>query len=479
MAFESCEQVNTLFIQGQEHIERNLIKKKFVPANAYYGRMPSGSFPKNSGLTHRGHRLARQAPPDELNWRRVEQDVCNTNACDFDPDVIHNGSDSYNWSLVAMDLRTDWICLDSLVFNEFPEEEIDHMEMSLQNINRNVFEEFGRSRWTDNAENKIVGVIPTGGIPDPDTKCDNVSLNGGWIFERYANGEVNPNRVRVQLASDDAARISELTNDLLEQTVIRLQYEEAAYIADSVQLYDLVVPDLRTSLQLAKDEDEQGGFYKSLGGYQASDLDRELGVQRVVGNFAHRYDRYAMKFYPSATQPDAGAFDPADTATWLVLERVFPYRQEEAEIGVRHVVNEEYINAPFAITNAFIRDVVRIETLSKPSSYGSATKAMNVPDFTPDAKFIWKNPDWDCNVKRNKGFWLACYELAAHPRMTELGHSWLHRIDTRIHLIENPCATTSATCYDPVSPYCCDAVEGAEQCTGGENRVQGTRRTYS
>lgn len=474
MAFESCEQINTLFIQGQEHIERNLIKKKFLPSNAYYGRVANGTFPKRSGLTHRGHRLGRQAPPDEMQWRKIEQDVCNTNACDFDPQIIHNGSDTYNWSLLAFDLRTDWLCLDSLLFNEFPEEEIDHMEMSLQSINRYVYEEFARSRYTNLSEHKYVGLIPSGG--QADDFCTNEAVDAGWVFESYANGEVNPNRVRVRLASDEAGRISALSNDLLEQTVIRLQYEEASYIADGVLLYDLVLPDLRSSIQLAREEDEAGNFYKSRGGYQASDLDRDLGVQRVVGNFAHRYDRYAAKYYPAAAadQPEAAAFDETDPTTWLLLIRVQPYRQTAAEIGVKHVINDDYLNAPFAISNVFVKDVFRIESLPVEGGYGSAQRGM----ASPEGRFEWRNPDWDCNLLRNKGFWLARYHVAAHPRMTELGHSFLHRIDNRVRLVEVPCDLGEAQCYDPVSPYCCDGLQGAEQCDGGENRVQSTKSAY-
>lgn len=476
MAFESCEQINTLFIQGQEYIERNLIKKKFIPMNAYYGKVPSGSFPTRSGLTHRGHRLARQAPPQDMQWRKVEQDVCNTNACDFDPQIINNGSDTYNWSLVAFDLRTDWLCLDSLLFNEFPEEEISHMENSLSSINRYIYEEFARSRYVHLCQNKLIGLLPDGGLPDPDDMCANVSMNGAFMFELFANGEPNPARVRVRLPSDKADRIASLSNDLLEQTVLRLQYEDSSYIASGVLLYDLVLPDLRSSLQLARDEDEQGNFYKSRGGYQSSDLDRDLGVQRVVGNFAHRYDMYAMKYYPApaADQPLAGSFADGDPTTWLLLYRVEPYMQVAAEIGVRHDINEEYINAPFAITTCFVRDVMRLESLPVESGYGTARRG----DANPEGRFLWRNPDWDCNVLRNKGFWLARYHLAAHPREVEFGHAWLHRIDNRISLNEVPCTTPEATCHDPVSPYCCDGIAGATQCDGGENRVQSSRDVY-
>lgn len=476
MAFESCEQVNTLFIQGREHIERNLIKKKFLPSNAYYGRAKQGTFPKKAGLTHRGHRLGRQAPPEEFQWRALVNDVCNTSACDFDPQVIHNGSDTYNWSLVAMDLRTDWLCLDGLVFNEFPEEEISHMEESLQNINRQIYEEFARSRYTNLAGQKILGRLPAAGLPDPDTFCGNDAINGGWVLETFANGEPNPARVRVCVASDQAARIAALSNDLLEQTVLRLQYEEEAYVADGVQLFDLVLPDLRSSIQLAREEDEAGNFYKSRGGYSASDLNRDLGIQRVVGNFAHRYDPYAAKYYPAAAadQPDAGDFLASDPTTWLLMIRVHPYVQVAAEIGVRHDINEDYVNAPFAISNVFIRDVFRIESHSPNDGYGSARRGA----ANPEGRFMWKNPDWECNVLRNKGFWLARYHLAAHPRRTELGHSWFHRIDNRVKMVEVPCATAEATCHDPVSPYCCAGVGGAESCLGGENRVQSSRDHY-
>ena len=482
MAFENCEQVNTLFIQGQQHINRNLIKKKFVPSNAYFGRVPSGTFPTHSGFTQRGHRLHRQAPPKCQEWRKLEQDVCNTNLCDFDPETVPlNGSETYYWFPVQLDYKTDWLCLDSLIFNEFPEEEIAHIENHLQNVNREVNEEFARTWYTHHSANKWVGLLPCdtsleGASGDACNQvlcgCNTESLNYAWQFETYDNGTPNSCRLRVQLPHDQLYRISAMSLDLLDEAIIQLQLD-GDYIMDSIQMFDLVVPDLKVSRQLQRQDDTINGGYKSTGGYRAGDLDRSLGVQKVINNYALRYDNRALKYVPAqiADQPLPAAFDAADPDTWALLIRVNPYIPSKKEIGIGFDPNPEWQYAPFAVSNIFQPRVGAIEDVPGTNGMGSARKVDPKGD---SGVFSWKNPDWTCNVKRNKGFWMASHRLAFHPREVELGHSFLHRLDHRLRLVEIGCDITTKLCEDEISPYCCSGVQLDTECSEGvqENRVQ-------
>ena len=481
MPFTSCEQVNSLFIEGQQHIEKNLIKDKFVPTNAYYGRVPEGSFPTNSGLVQKGYRLARQAFPDDTRWRKLVQDGCDDNTCDFDPKVLPmNGSDSYEWYPVAMDLRTDWLCLDQFLYRQFPAEEIDHIEMGLRNINRYVNEEFTRAYYLNACQHKWVGILP------PDSAGASISGNDDclqllcgcdptvddtmWVFETFDDGLVNTNRLRVKMAANQLYRISALSLDQLDEAIIPLE-REGNYIMDSVQMFDLVVPDLKVSRQLQTQDDILNRGYRAAGGYAPEMLDRKLGVFRAVGNYALRRDPYAMRFAPANTadQPSAASFDPNDPTTWALLIRVHPFVQVKKTLGVGHDVNREYTRAPFAISCLFQSEVGRVERMPDTTGYGTARKE----DYRADGYFHWRNPDWQCNVKRNNGFWMACYRMAWHPRRTELGHAFLHRLDHRIKLVEVPCDIVTKLCNDPVSPYTCTGIAGTDE--NGANTVVSTR----
>lgn len=480
MPFTSCEQVNQLFIEGQQHIEQNLIKDKFVPFNAYYGRIPEGSFPTNSGMTQKGYRLARQAFPDDTRWRKLVQEGCEDNTCDFDPKVLPmNGSDSYEYYPVAMDLRTDWLCLDNFLYRQFPAEEIDHIEMGLRNINKYVQEEFSRGYYLNSAVHKWAGIlpVPTAGLPETSDEClkllcgcDPTVDDTMWVFETFGDGLVNTNRVRVKMPVNQLPRISALSLDQLDEAIIPLE-REGNYITTDIQMFDLVIPDLKVSRQLQQQDDIINRGYRSSGGFGPEALDRKLGIHRTVGNYALRRDPYAMRYAPAplVDQPANGSFDAEDPATWAILVRVFPFKQAKKSLGVGHDPNPEYTKAPFAISTLFQPEVGRIERMPDTMGTGSAVKV----DYRADGYFHWKNPDWQCNVKRNNGFWMSHYRMAWHPRRTELGHAFLHRLDHRIKLVEVPCDITTKACNDPVSPYTCTGIAGTDE--DGANTIVSTR----
>lgn len=468
MPFTACQQVNNLFIEGQQSLERNLIKLKFVPTNVYYGRMPEGNFPMNSGMTQKGFKLARQAYPDDVRWRKLQQEQCSDNTCAFDPTVIPmNGSDSYEWYPIAMDLRTDWLCLDSFLYREFPEEELAHVELGLQNINRYVNEEFARSAYLNALDHKWLGLLPPQATEYTDADCEKVLCGCDttvddtmWRFETYDDGLPNLSRMRVKMPYDQLYRISALSLDQLDEAVIPLE-RDGDYIQDSVQMFDMIIPDLKVSRQLQRQDDIINRGFRSTGGYDAGQLDRKLGIQRTVGNYALRRDPYAPRYAPAkvSDQPAVNSFDPEDPDTWALLIRVLPFKQEKKTLGVGHESNKEYNKAPFAISTFWQPQVGRIERLADTTGYGTARKV----DYRSEGYFHWRNPDWQCNIKRNNGFWMACYRMAWHPRRTDLGHAFLHRLDHRIKLESVDCDLLSKACDDKVSPYTCTGIAGTDE----------------
>ena len=478
MPFTSCAQVNNLFIEGQQYLERNLIKLKYKPTNVYYGRMPEGSFPMGSGMTQKGFKLARQAPPDEYAWRKLQQEQCTDNTCDFDPKVLPmNGSDTYEWYPVSMDLRTDWLCLDSFLFREFPEEELAHVELGLQNINQHVNEEFSRSWYLNSCDHKWLGLLPSQATEYNDAECEKILCGCDttvddtmWAFETFPDGLPNTSRLRVKMPYNQLYRISALSLGQLDEAIIPLE-REGDYIMDSVQMFDAIVPDLKISRQLQRQDDIINRGYRSVGGYDPGMLNPKLGVMTNVGNYAIRRDPYAARYAPAAIadQPVPANFSDSDIETWALLIRVFPFKQEKKTLGVGHEPNKEYTRAPFSISTFWQPQVGKVEKLADTQGYGTARKE----DYRAEGYFHWKNPDWQCNVKRNKGFWMACYRMAWHPRRTDLGHAFLHRLDHRIKLEAVDCDITTKLCDDPVSPYTCTGIAGTDQ--NGANVVTLTK----
>lgn len=488
MAFTDCEQINNMFIQAPEYIVPELLYEKFKPTNAWYGIVDEEEFVSNHGTTHTGKRLSRMTMPNPADddWRKIEVDVCATNACDFDPKIIQHGSDSYNWSIVQRDLRTDWYCLDGLQWEYFPEQEMSNIQANLNLMNTQVQEEFIRHRY-------LASVAPNnkwlmlGDASDPcATQCLSPQREA-WFFETVTeSGEPSPRFIRVGVSVANLSNIALLNNDMLNFALYERQYilNDMGWIQDMSGLYPLYLDSPITSNRLVQSADAAANFIVSLGGnsipgINGQSINNRLGlIQRTTANFMHKIDPYAMKFYPdTAFNEGLAAFDIADTSTWPRLFRVFPYLKEGATIGIRSILDPAYINAPFTISSIFHPEVGAVQRPRPSRGYGSA-----VNEAPPDAQFEWNNPPWQCNVKRSKGFFMGSWRMAWRPKFTEYGYAFLHRTENAIRYADvNACALPSVPyCPSEVLAYCCVTSTGLAPCAddaGGQNRVQDT--TYN
>lgn len=474
-----CKQLDLLFIESQQKVTDGLIARKMAPTNGYYGKIPDGeSFPLHSGTRIQGYSLARIGIPQGQGWRPVEDAICSTNACDFDPEVISHGSDDFFFSLVAKDMRTDWLCLASLALRAMPGKEIAHFEEGLRNINRHVQEEFRRSRYLLLGEHHLVHTVERAGADPGDlpvedyTACVDSSVDNGYLFEQRADGEMDENHIRVCVTPGDIDLISLLTLDMLDGARAPLQYDSDDRPVAGV-LYDALLCDPRVSNRLALEENELMGSAASYGGYSMLDLSQNFGTNRILRDYSCRNDIYAMRFYPDTAVNDTlsdGAFDENDPATWPRFVRVHPYKFVRAKIGVKAVINKDYLKAPFGISTLVSPRIMDVMSFPSTVSIGSAAV---VGGLGYDGTAQWQNPDWECNVNREKGFWKLRFRLAARPNYGNEGYSWFHRVSKNIKLRGDICPINEQVVPDDVTPYCYEGLGGDVDSGLGVNAAIG------
>lgn len=475
----SCEQIDATFIESEQKVSRSLLKKKMVPGNAYYGKIPDGgSFPLHSGTRIKGRRLGRVTVPDDQGWNPIKDQLCETSACDFNPELMHHGSSDYFFSVVQRDIRTDWLCLDSLAFRDFVEDEVGHLEDGLRDGSRYVHEEFRRSRYLLFCRNHNLAIIPpnganTGPVVDYQSCQGNEVIDGAWVFESRDSGEMDESHVRVcinPLATGYGAdgyygQIGELTMDMLDLAKAQLEYEDEGYLGDT-GLWDVLLAEQRMANRLVLQENALMGFAASnvQGGWNLLDLRQNYGTERVIRDYSLRTDRYAMKFFPDyvfnvALVAGLGyAFNAQDPATWPRFTRVYAYVPVKAQYaGVVFQRNPNFLRAPFGISTILNKRVMEVMSFPDTSGYGSATYG---DMFSWDGIAKWRNPDWECNVKRNKGFWMLNFRMAAKQAYDEEGYAWFHRINLGLALRGNTCVPNVPECTDEVTPYCFDAFGG-------------------
>lgn len=473
----ACRALNLAFFESQQKVSEGLIEKKFTPSNAYYGKIPDGErFPLRSGTQIKGQRLGRMAPPENLNFKPVVDDICNTNACDDEAQVVSNGGSEFVFSLVKFALKTDWLCLDSIALRDQPEAEVRHLEDGLRKISRYVHEEFRRSRFLHFTRNKMVTILPEDGdtgLPEAADveSCDgNEILNNGWLFEQSEDDEIDPRFVRVCVDPTKIGLVGALSMDNLDFAAERLGYEDEAYM-DNTGLFDVLLAGQRIGRQLVLDEDDILNNAVSQGGHNIVDLRQNFGTQKVIRNYSLRSDIHAMRFFPDVdfnTALLAGvgyAFDENDPNTWPRFVRVFPYRKiRGGSHGIDHVVNANYLKAPFGISTILNPRVMSVMSFPEVTGFGTARKGDSV---SYDGAARWLNPDWPCNEDRNKGFWKLHFRMAAKPNLDEEGYSWFHRLNNGTRLKGVTCAVPERVTYSEVTPYCYQGTSEDDESIGG------------
>lgn len=481
----NCEQLNTLFIEAQQQVTNDLISRKWNPTNGYYGKTNDGGrFPLNSGTTIKGYELGRVTIPQGQGWRPVEDALCATNACDFDPEVMHSGSDEYQFSLIATDVRTDWVCLASLALRAMPGKEIAKLEDGMRAANQRIQDELRRSRYLMLGLHKIVNTVdavtvdlPGGGtvdLPAEDYQsCTDNSLDNAYVFEQRANGEMDENHVRVCVLPSKISYISEMTPDMADSAKRLLQYDASEGAATVAKvLYDLLLPDGKISGRMAKMENAEMDNAATYGGYNMLDLRQGWGIERVIRDYATRQDVYGMRFFPD-TATNAGlddeSFDLNDPSTWPRFNRVHPYKYVKALIGVKAVPDPDYDKAPFGISTILNPRVMEVMSFPNTMSVGSGKV---VGGYGFDGTANWVNPDWECNLTREKGFWMMRFRAAIRPDYANEGFSWFHRLNHRMALRGNQCAIPTRVVPDDVTPYCYEGLGGSVNSGNGSNVVQ-------
>lgn len=472
MAILDCRQIDSFFKLSEQAMSAGLDAKKMIPSNAYYGKVPDGEqFPLHSGTNIKATRLGRIGIPDGTGWRPIEDEVCSSNACSFEPDVMHHGSDSFYFSLAQKDLRTDWFCLDSLAFREMPEDEMANLENGLQRASRYVHEEFRRSRQLNYCANKILTLVDrVTGDPEVLTETCEDPINNGWIFEKRSNGEMNENYIRVCCANADIDLIASTSLDSLDYASENLEYEDEG-LYSAMSMHDIILPSNRIVGKLALQENAlmTGGTSNFNAGVE---LRQTYGITHVIRNYGFRNDTHAMRFYPDVafnTALLAGggyAFDQNDPETWPRFTRVYPYKPVKMEYGISFERNPNYLKAPFGIAHLFTPRVMQVMSFPNVAGVGSAKK---FGGFGYDGTVEWQNPDWQCNVNRDKGFFKMRWRLAAKPRFTEEGYAWLVRIDRTNRINGVTCPIPEAACEDDVTPYCFEGMGGSVNSGLGTN----------
>ena len=453
ITFSSCQDVDTLFREARTYYNPFFIKKMAINS-IYYGRLETETWPLNTLPTMKAFRFGRGWYNPDQPWQEVQSGRCVQNADDFQFETIaHPGTESYTFSLFTKAMRTDWYQLTDFMYRLFPQEEMDHIMATNVNITKNVHEEFARSNWIGGAGHKWCPISNGQSLVSCVAEDDQMFIV--QPFEGTNEGSFNMGYVYVKLPASQLGNIGLLSLDTLDDVLINLQREDDAYRLDVSEaagrpLLEVIVPDARVLRQLWQYAKQSGGWWESVSDFDDKQLQYSLGIDRVIGNYAFCNDingvRLTVDWTYNASLP---TFNTNDPSTWPRLVRVLPYYPVTTELGCKYVQNPAYANADFGITNPWVNKAM-IKWIS-PSQSGIGEAQGMTQNYAGD--WEWKNPDWECNIKRDQGFFWNQFRMGMQFQDPTLMHSILHRLNTSRLIIPAPC--TLAPNYTPqYTPDC-------------------------
>lgn len=458
--FGSCEDVDTYFREGREYFNDTYVKK-LAQVSAWFTRVPSGTWPMNSGTSQRGFRFGRGFFDPAKPWRKIVSTRCATDSCDEAPDLIRRpGTESYTWDLLRKELETEWICVEDLMYRLVPQEEIMQFEASNAIVTRSVHEEFSRSQFIGTAAHKWAALV------DENSEYCGVSDDTMWFIDEFtADGQdgFNLQYVYVKCAVGDLDRLAFLGFDMLDDALVDLGDEDDAYRLDlrenGIEALDIIVPDPRTVRQMFQNAKSDLGYYGANTDFDPKLTQLRIGVNRVIGDYAFGYDNNAPRYNAdSVYNATLSSFDENDPDTWPRLVRVPRYIEKPMELGYGWFPNKDYRQADFGISVCYVDSMMK---WMNPSNTGYSSVRMEDQNYAGD--FEWRRPDWECNRRGKQGFFQAQFRMGMQVKDPLIEHCFLHRLPTGRKFRTSACPINSSyTLPTPITNYVCQGLANGQ-----------------
>jgi len=138
----------------------------------------------------------------------------------------------------------------------------------------------------------------------------------------------------------------------------------------------------------------------------------------------------------------------------MVFDRVVPYKEEAVTQGTRWEVDQDYLNAEYALLNIVLKGVY--EKQIPPAAPGKIGKASFGTQPSNEGEMFWRNiPDVKTNVLEEKGFFFSRFKAFAKPGLNS---------DYAVTLLVKRCPHTPVSLCAPTP----DATAGAKTVTNVE-----------
>jgi hypothetical protein len=378
-----CKTFTDYLIRKAEHLD-DILLKDVTPTDGWVGHVSTGVFPAYDGVEHTFDRINRVFPDLSGCWTDVTAGSCIGTPCDPTEKKIGFGSTRDSYKLQTASYGSDLFCFDQILSADRAKEQFAAFVTQLKDATNIINSERLRTEAIRIAGKKIVSSATTPDLPltwTTNATCTQITVS------RLPTSRLNMKTLQRQIvplmlngylgAVPGMPPMFELVTDIITAHSLR---EGNAELAAMVQFKDFV---------------SGGALYK-------------YGITDAIGNFGIRLDLFPVRY---------------QLVGGLVLERVYPYKNVAATQGIKGVVNDEYVNAPYQFDVIWNR--MAMKSLGRDASPLNPMMPFLNRSYAGKWQFAMDNLGADAsgcvinNERRNKGKFIADFSYATKAERPE------------------------------------------------------------
>lgn len=396
----NCTLFSAYLARRTPNFVKDFVEDLFPRDVPYLSLYQNKSWDSFTGTQHTWDRIHVAMPNDAGDWEPMNADDCAMSICDPEPRQIDWGSVRSTFSKVRRRWKTRILCLDQIRHVEEAEAQIEAIWKGLMKVPEYVIADW--LKYQQILGSNVIYICGTNNT----TVTTTASLFTGGLSQ-------------INLGSSSLLPTSKLSMPYLQRQVPPLQYNgyfdgdftptgKFQLLTDIQSAYELCNgnPAL-TAMYDAADFEKGGKFF-------------QYGAMMGCGNFLMKIHPYPPRFYTTGNG---------------VLQRVWPFQNVPATIGIQPQFDPQYENAPYQISvipHRLAREIYvgEIPSIHPQLKFGSRD-LFGKWTWINDAYLSAYDPNTGaaCNMEnpvRNKGYFLADFEAGIRNTRPELECCILH-----------------------------------------------------
>jgi hypothetical protein len=419
----TCNSYFDYLFDRSPHFDEDILIDWFATDDAWIGQVMTGAWDAFSGTTHVYDRVHIGAPDLSQAWDNFDtQDSnCLTGACAPIEISVAWGSTRKTYNRERKSYTTNVLCFDQIDTRAKAKQQMAEIIRGIKEITKMVQSDYLRRNALMKADVLYIAGAALGNIPITPTMFTGAAAT-------------------IDIGGAANLPTSQLTIQYLQRFYEPLMftgYFKTKYVPNG--MFKLITDPI-TSQQLVQMNPTLISNFKFSDFQRGGELFK-YGMSAGIGNFGIAWDGYPMRYYFNPSLGAAGQ-----------LQRVFPFVNAAATIGIKPTVANEYILAPYQINFIWhpeaMRRLVPDLTPVHPEMPFLTRDLGGKWNFNMDPVLVVKNPTTGdiCtidNKRRNQGLWFADFENSIKFERPEIIRCILTQRDPG-------CVTDMPSC--PVAP---------------------------